>query len=104
LVETARETFRDVIAELLAPHYRRLAELSGIEPPVPEASLKQGDSASVNAKRKKTSKSNEETESVSVKVKPKRQSRTKAGNGANTSKPKTKSKTSKTVQKRMAKK
>ena len=32
-VETARETFRDVIAELLAPHYRYLEEHLGIKPP-----------------------------------------------------------------------
>ncbi len=33
IVETARETFRDVIAELLAPHYRYLEEHLGIKPP-----------------------------------------------------------------------
>lgn len=33
LVETARETFRDVIAELLEPHYRLLAQHLGIELP-----------------------------------------------------------------------
>ena len=33
LVETARETFSDVIAELLAPHYRYLEEHLGIKPP-----------------------------------------------------------------------
>ena len=33
LVETARETFRDVIADLLAPHYRYLEEHLGIKPP-----------------------------------------------------------------------
>ena len=33
LVETARETFRDVITELLAPHYRYLEEHLGIKPP-----------------------------------------------------------------------
>ena len=33
LVETARETFRDVIEELLAPHYRLLAQHLGIEMP-----------------------------------------------------------------------
>ena len=32
-VEMARETFRDVIAELLAPHYRYLEEHLGIKPP-----------------------------------------------------------------------
>ena len=32
-LETARETFRDVIAELLAPHYRYLEEHLGIKPP-----------------------------------------------------------------------
>jgi predicted CopG family antitoxin len=42
MVETARETFRDVIEELLAPHYRRLAALAaaaGIE--VPEETTEQ---------------------------------------------------------------
>ena len=33
IVETAQETFRDVIAELLAPHYRYLEEHLGIKPP-----------------------------------------------------------------------
>ncbi len=33
LVETIRETFRDVIAELLEPHYRLLAQHLGIELP-----------------------------------------------------------------------
>ncbi len=33
LVETAREAFRDVIAELLAPHYRYLEEQLGVKPP-----------------------------------------------------------------------
>ena len=37
LVATARETFRDVIAELVEPHYRLLAQHLGIEPP-PERS------------------------------------------------------------------
>jgi hypothetical protein len=36
-LETARETFRDVIAELLAPHYRYLEEQLGIKPPEPES-------------------------------------------------------------------
>ena len=31
LVETARETFREVIEEMLAPHYRLLAQHLGIE-------------------------------------------------------------------------
>ncbi len=34
-VETARETFREVIEELLAPHYRLLAQHLGIEVPAP---------------------------------------------------------------------
>ena len=33
LVETARETFREVIEEMLAPHYRLLAQHLGIELP-----------------------------------------------------------------------
>ncbi len=36
-VETAQETFRDVIAELLAPHYRYLEEHLGIKPPESES-------------------------------------------------------------------
>lgn len=37
LVETTRETFRDIIEELLAPHYRLLAQHLGIEMPVETA-------------------------------------------------------------------
>ena len=33
LVEAARETFREVIEEMLAPHYRLLAQLLGVELP-----------------------------------------------------------------------
>lgn len=40
LVETARETFRDVIAELLEPHYRLLAQHLGIELPIAAAKPK----------------------------------------------------------------
>ena len=40
LVETARVTFRDVIAELLEPHYRLLAQHLGIELPTAAAKLK----------------------------------------------------------------
>ena len=40
LVEMARETFRDVIAELLEPHYRLLAQHLGIELPTAAAKLK----------------------------------------------------------------
>ena len=40
LVETARETFRDVIAEMLEPHYRLLAQHLGIELPVAMAKPK----------------------------------------------------------------
>ena len=40
LVETARETFRDIIAELLDPHYRLLAQHLGIELPTTAAKPK----------------------------------------------------------------
>ena len=40
LVETARETFRDVIAELLEPHYRLLAQHLGIKLPATTAKPK----------------------------------------------------------------
>lgn len=40
LVETARETFCDVIAELLEPHYRLLAQHLGIELPAAAAKPK----------------------------------------------------------------
>ncbi len=40
LVETARESFRDVIAELLEPHYRLLAQHLGIELPTAAAKPK----------------------------------------------------------------
>ena len=36
LAETARETFRDVIEELLEPHYKRLAEHLGVKSPPKE--------------------------------------------------------------------
>ena len=40
LVETARETFRNVIADLLEPHYRLLAQHLGIELPTAATKLK----------------------------------------------------------------
>ena len=57
LVETARETFRDVIEELLAPHYRLLAQHLGIEMPTEKKKFKiqQGkDSTPKNSKKKVT--------------------------------------------------
>ena len=55
LVETARETFRDVIEELLAPHYRLLAQHLGIEVSAEKKKCKiqlGKDSASKNSKKK----------------------------------------------------
>ena len=55
LVETARATFRDVIEELLAPHYRLLAQHLGIEVSEEKAKGKikvEKDSASKNSKKK----------------------------------------------------
>ena len=57
LVETARETFRDVIEELLAPHYRLLAQHLGIEMPTEKKKCKvqQGkNSAPKNSQKKVT--------------------------------------------------
>lgn len=102
-VETARETFRDVVEELLAPHYRRLAELSGIEPLHPKISLEKAKGSTTNAKPRKTTKSKEEKEFTSTKVKPKRLSRTKAGNDAGATKSKANSKSSRPARTRMAK-
>ncbi len=42
IVETARETFQGVIEELLAPHYRLLAQHLGVELPMEKAKRKIG--------------------------------------------------------------
>ena len=55
LVETARETFRDIIEELLAPHYRLLAQHLGIEVSAEKAKGKikvEKNSVTKNSKKK----------------------------------------------------
>ena len=53
IVETARETFQGVIKELLAPHYRLLAQHLGVELPMEKAKQKIGKTRK-SAVRKKT--------------------------------------------------
>ena len=51
LVSTAREAFRDVIAELLEPHYRLLAQHLGIELPVETAKSKAAEKKRLDSAR-----------------------------------------------------
>lgn len=69
LIETMRETFRDVIEELLEPHYRRLAEHLGVELPVKSAKQKTTAKKRVTTKKTATATSGKKTLTTKAKLK-----------------------------------